>query len=119
VREKRERECSRQKEIEREKMLPNYQQFIEYCIAFLPIAYAHLTIPPREYFRGERVLDERYRPFFEILYSSFFGPDVRLQKDFVDSMMFDTSIRLELRLELRSEIIMVERKREQLSTPQP
>lgn len=63
--------------------------YAEFLWQFLPLAAAHLVLPPLSYFRGERVRPEVVDEIFELIYSVV--PPSILSERFINSLLRDHS----------------------------
>ena len=64
----------------------HYMEFISH---FLPLAAAHLLLPPLSFFSGERIEAEVANEVFGLIYSVV--PPSILNRKFVESLLFDSS----------------------------
>jgi hypothetical protein len=63
--------------------------YVDYLLAFMPIAAAHVAIPPISFFRGERLRDVQLQTFFDFIYSMF--PGDLFTAHFVRSLMYNSA----------------------------
>ena len=63
--------------------------FVDYLFTVMPIAAAHLAIPPISFFRGERLGDVQLQTLFDFIYSMI--PEDLLSAYFVQSLMYDSA----------------------------
>jgi membrane associated rhomboid family serine protease len=68
---------------------------VEFLIQFLPLACAHLVIPPLSYFNGERLSNELLEEFLNLIYSAV--PRTFLTEKFITSLLNDASNTNEIR----------------------
>ena len=62
---------------------------IDYLLAFIPIAAAHIAIPPMSYFNGERLSNAVLQNFLDYVYSLV--PKELLTSDYVRSLTYNSA----------------------------
>ena len=63
--------------------------FVDYLLAFMPIAAAHIAIPPISFFAGERLSETLLQNFLDFIYSIV--PVEKLSATYVRSLMYNTA----------------------------
>ena len=63
--------------------------FVDYLLAFIPIAAAHIAIPPLSFFGGERLEDTLQQNFLDFVYSIV--PVEIMSFFYVRSLMYNTA----------------------------